>query len=370
MNPQMPTPAQKKPDAAAHPAEKPHHHMIADRPAIGATVFIFIALVIGLFFVSVVKQNLGLEESPVALGATFSKPYAESLGLDWKKTYVAVLDDLGVRRLRIPAYWDDIEPQPGVWNFSNVDWQISEASKRHATIILAIGRKLPRWPECHAPAWTDGMNESLVQTRILTMLEEVVRRYKDNPTITEWQVENEPFFQFGNCPPPDRDFLKREVAVVHALDSRPVIITESGELSSWLQVAGIADVLGISTYRTVWTKYFGYFYWPITPKYYSEKFKGVSTLVDKAIITELQAEPWAPNGILAMPLDQQLRLMNPGQLDENVTFVRQIGFPEAYFWGVEWWYWLKTEKGHPELWNEGKKLFAEPPSKPLTWAFK
>ncbi|HTM68593.1 MAG TPA: beta-galactosidase [Candidatus Binatia bacterium] len=330
-----------------------------ERQGIGLAALVFVALLVGLFFIDVVKENLGLEEAPIVLGATFSKPYAESLGLDWKQAYLASLDDLGVRNFRIPAYWNDIEPEPGVYNFANVDWQVGQASKRGAKVILAVGRKLPRWPECHAPAWTEGMNESLVQTRILSMIEAVVRHYASDPAVVTWQVENEPFFQFGTCPPPDREFLKREVAVVRALDQRPIMITESGELSSWLQVAGIADILGISTYRTVWDRYIGYFYWPISPRTYARRYTAVSTLVDRAIISELQAEPWAEKGIANMPIDEQLRLMNPTRLEENVRFARKTGFPEAYLWGIEWWYWLKG-KGHPELWETGKRLFASP----------
>jgi hypothetical protein len=345
------------------PTEQPDLNKIAilrsEGVAVGAVALVFVALVLGLFFIEVVKQNLGLEELPVTLGATFSKPYAESLGLDWKKTYTATLDDLGVRYFRIPAYWDDIEPQQDQWNFSNIDWQIAEASKRHAKIVLAIGRKLPRWPECHAPSWTAAMKESLVQTRILSMLEKVVKRYSTDTTIVMWQVENEPFFQFGTCPPPDREFLKREVAVVRALDKRPIMITESGELSSWLGAAGTADVLGISTYRTVWDKYVGYFYWPIAPRYYAKRFSAISSFVDRAIISEMQAEPWLPSGINSITVDEQLRLMNPTKLQENVSFARKTGFREAYLWGVEWWYWLKTVKGHPEMWDEGRRQFQE-----------
>jgi len=349
----MPT---RQKSAPTPPAGEKRSGGTTERQGIGIVALVFVALLVGLFFIDLLKENLGLEESPTLLGATFSKPYAESLGLDWKKTYTDSLDDLGVRRLRIPAYWNDIEPEPGVFNFSNIDWQIEEAAKREAKVVLAIGRKLPRWPECHAPAWTEGMNESLVQTRILTMIETVVRRYAAEPAVIIWQVENEPFFEFGKCPPPDREFLKREVAVVRALDQRPIMITESGELSSWLQVAGIADILGISTYRAVWDRYIGYFYWPISPRVYARRYSAVSTLVDRAIISELQAEPWAENGITSMPIDMQLRLMNPTRLTENVRFARKVGFSEAYLWGIEWWYWLRA-KGHPELWDTGRALF-------------
>jgi hypothetical protein len=58
-------------------------------------------------------------------------------------------------------------------------------------------------------------------------------------------------------------------------------------------------------------------------------------------------------------LDEQLRQMNPAALRSNVRFARRIGFRETYFWGVEWWYWLKEEKGVPELWDAAKEIIKE-----------
>jgi hypothetical protein len=49
--------------------------------------------------------------------------------------------------------------------------------------------------------------------------------------------------------------------------------------------------------------------------------------------------------------------MNPDKLKENVAFAQKVGFPEAYLWGAEWWYWLKTEKNHPELWETARTIF-------------
>ena len=45
-------------------------------------------------------------EEGAVLGITFSSRYATDLGLDWRETYTALLDEIGVRKVRIPVYWD------------------------------------------------------------------------------------------------------------------------------------------------------------------------------------------------------------------------------------------------------------------------
>lgn len=320
------------------------------------TFVVIAVLAVGLFFADAITSNLSGPPQHIQLGATFSKPYAESLGLDWKAVYTAMLDDLLVQRIRVPAYWDNIEPEPGVYDFSDVDWQVREAAKRGAQIVLAVGRKLPRWPECRVPAWATGMDETLLRARILGMIERTVKHYSEFPNIIMWQVENEPFFPFGDCPEPDRALLKQEVQLVHALDNRPVMVTESGELSTWINAATLGDVLGISTYRVVWDKRLGYLYWPITPATYRGRAAAIRGFVDDIIVSELQAEPWVPGGMENMPVDEQLRLLSPQRLLDNVDFARRIGFSAAYFWGAEWWYWLKTVKGHAELWDTAKEI--------------
>ncbi|MEA3272137.1 MAG: beta-galactosidase, partial [Patescibacteria group bacterium] len=229
---------------------------------------IFVAANLYIFSHFAIPVNF---EREIEYGATFSKPYAEDFDLDWKETYLAILDDLKVRKLRVPAYWDLIEPEQDKYNFEDLDWQIDEAEKRDAKIILAIGRKLPRWPECFMPIWVKDWNETAQQERVFKMLRDVVIRYKDRDVISAWQVENEPFFRFfGECPPADEEFLKTEIEVVKSLDdTRPIIITESGELSSWLRGGKYGDTLGVSMYWIVWNRHWGYFHHHIPAIYYN-----------------------------------------------------------------------------------------------------
>ena len=84
-------------------------------------------------------------------GVSFSRFHADELGLDWKETYLALLNDMGVKHFRFSAHWPLTEPNRDKYNFSELDFQISEAKNRGASVILAVGRRLPGWPECHVP---------------------------------------------------------------------------------------------------------------------------------------------------------------------------------------------------------------------------
>lgn len=291
-----------------------------------------------------------------AYGVTFSTQYAKSLGLDWKQAFSATLDDLHVRKLRIPVYWDDVEADRGRQDWSDVDWMLQAASARGAEVILVVGRKTPRWPECHVPGWVQDMKAADQDQQVLRFLKDEIGHFKDAPAVKIWQVENEPLFRFGKCPPPDRVFLKREIALVRGLDARPIMLTDSGELSTWIRTGSLGDILGISMYRLVWNKYLGELYWPVSPIYYTDRMNLVSPVVKKVIISELQAEPWFQKPPDQTPLDQQFEQMDGARLRDNADFAASTGASEIYLWGVEWWYWLKTQ-GHAELWEAARGLY-------------
>ncbi len=294
----------------------------------------------------------------IKLGVTYSLNYAQELGIDWKKAYLEILDDLKVRYIRLPIYWNIIEPYPGRFDFSKFDFMVEEAEKRGVKIIAVVGRRQPRWPECHVPSWAQNNIESIQQIHILQSIKETVNRYKNSYAIYAWQVDNEPFFSiFGLCPDPDMKFYKEELELVRDLDTRPIVVTDSGELSTWIRTAGLADILGISMYRITWNKYFGYWYYPLSPSFYWKKFLAVSPLVERGIITELQAEPWFAKSIFQTPLSEQYKSMNEDILKDNVDFAVRTGFDEIYLWGVEWWYWLKDKKGEDGMWQTAKEIF-------------
>ena len=41
--------------------------------------------------------------------------------------------------------------------------QIEQAAIRNVKVILAVGQKLPRWPECYIPGWAAGNQDALLK---------------------------------------------------------------------------------------------------------------------------------------------------------------------------------------------------------------
>jgi len=317
-------------------------------------LLLFFVLFIGYYFIGFSKPSEDIE-----WGVNYSVKQAEFLKLDSKQTYLALLDDLKVKNIKISVHWDLIEKEEGNFDFSELDWQMQEAEKRGVEVILAIGMKTPRWPECHLPDWTRNMNKADQQDRILRMLSVVVNRYKNNPALTGWQVENETFLKFGACPWIDPSFLRKEVKFVKEIDkNRPVIITDTGELSLWLRSAAIGDIVGVTTYKTVWQdKLNFYFSYKFPAIYYERRAKLVNFLGKEVIGTELQAEPWCKQSIMNASVDEQMVTMSLSQFRENIDFAKRTGIKTFYFWGAEWWYWMKENQNHPEYWEEVRHLF-------------
>ena len=75
----------------------------------------------------------------VRFGVTFSSRFARDMELDASETLRALFVDLGVRKVRIPVYWDAVERERGNFDFSDIDWQLDMARQYGAEVILAVG---------------------------------------------------------------------------------------------------------------------------------------------------------------------------------------------------------------------------------------
>lgn len=321
--------------------------------------FCIALLALAILFLVILNLPGEKKNGEVQYGVTFSTEYAESLGLDWREVYIALLDDLRVRHFRLNAYWSEIEAKEGLYNFDNLDFQMNEASQRGANVLLAVGRKLPRWPECHDPSWVRALPKADIEKKLLELERRIIERYRDHDALQAWQVENEIVFPFGDCPNwLGLDSLQKEIELVRLFSGKPIVVTDSGEWTPWLPMAWYGDILGSSLYLEAWNDWIGYVPFPIRSGYYQFKAKMISPWKKKIIITELQAEPWGPKGVQQMSSDEARNYFPLEKMRQRIDFARDVGFSEVYLWGEEWWYWMKKQ-GDPSYWDEGKKLFSE-----------
>ncbi len=322
-----------------------------------------IIVLLGLFLLAFSGRPVELTPGVKSWGVTFSKLFADQLGIDWRGAYGTLLDDLKVRKIRLPVYWSEVERSPGVYDFRDYDFLVERAGERGAKLVLVVGRRLPRWPECHIPRWAEKLGGTEQQEKVLEFVKTAVERYRRHGFIEAWQVENEPFLkEFGLCPEPDPEFLDRQIGLVKSLDSRPVIITDSGEIGSWLGSARRADIFGTTMFGVVWRDEFpsGYVRYPSMPSlyYFKTNFAKIFAGLKDVIVSELQAEPWGPGMIYELTPDEQQKSMNLKQFRKNIKLAEGVGFREAYLWGAEWWFKEKLE-GRPEIWEEARRLFTE-----------
>lgn len=324
------------------------------------TLLILILIGLGLYVLS-----LRPVPSKIIYGVSFSKFHADELKLDWQETYRAIRDDLKVRHFRFSAHWPVVEPARGQYNFYELDYQIDEAEKVGADFILAVGRRLPGWPECHVPKWAKVKNDAEYnQEELLKYIEVVVNRYKDQEGLIYWQVENEPFLTFfsrSHCGILDKDFLNKEIALVKKLDpDHPILMTDSGEFGNWFRAYRRGDAFGTSLYLYIWNRTLGPLRYPIFPSFFRIK-QSITELVfgrKPTMIIELSAEPWLLQPIITAPLATLLERMGIDKFNEMIDFAAQTGLDRQYLWGAEWWYWLKKQ-GLNEHWERARILFRD-----------
>lgn len=302
---------------------------------------------------------------PLMLGASFIPDYAEALGVNPQQTLHAIIYDLGVHNLRFVSYWGDVEPTPGHYNFKTLDWEFAQADAAHAKVSLSIGLRQPRWPECHPPNW---VNTAEPDSQWIPQLEQymqaVVTRYKNNPALQSYQLENEYFLTaFGQCKNDDRNRLVNEFNFVKKIDpTHPVIISRSNNAIGLPIGQPTPDEFGVSVYKRVWDQYYTHRYveYPFPAWFYAFLAGGGKILTGKnLIIHELQAEPWPPFGqqLTKTTIAQQNLSLSPAMLKNRFQYGEATGIKQIDLWGAEFWYYRKVKLHDPDLWNVAKQQY-------------
>ena len=325
-------------------------------------------------------QCTALYAEPVRIGTTYSPVQSEYLELDWKETYISTLD-MGFDIIRLGAYWGRIEKEEGHYDFSRLDWQIKEARKKGVPVVLTVGMKAPRWPEYFIPAWVldkarlsygaDVSKNEYLRKRVLIFIEKTVNRYKNEPIIKYWQVENEALNRMGEKNWfIGKDLLKKEIELVKALDkkNRPILLTTATYPNGFLRLMSrlttphdpiaenleLCDILGLNIYPAIGHKFWWmkFYFWTNRKeryRYFSKLLSYVKSKEKDAWIVEFQAEPWEP-GELVHKGKERPPTGWPEAARESFGEFRSLGFDTIFLWGAEYWRFREVRHKDTE-WN-------------------
>jgi beta-galactosidase GanA len=313
------------------------------------------------------------------LGISFRTPQVDALGLDMQSTLQTLLA-YPFQLIRLGAYWNSIEPEPGHFCFDTLDWQIDAAERAGKQIILCVGPlKTFSYPEFFVPAHhlsSPLPEHTLIKpssypallTAATTFIAHLVERYKRRKGIVAWQLEHEAVDPLGveHSWRLDVAFVTKEMEAIRKADpTRPIMLNGFLPtsllvcLSQWwrtrdqgdsLAIAQrLADIIGIDYYprhalMTIGRKTLyldgGKSLWQ------QERRKRLFTWTrvhgQQLMIAEGQAEPW--ENVTTPPNPSKLSMYSclPEHVITNYNICMRWSQPEvplyAYlFWGAEYW---------------------------------
>ena len=297
------------------------------------------------------------------VGFSFSDRAAIADGEEPAAALRTLLHRLQPDLVRLPVYWDEVEPERGAYNFSVIHSLLAEVAMTQRTrVVLVVGIRNLGYPEVYAPAWAGyaGSVPQLMRSpAYLDYLGTVFARYRASRLLYAWQVENEPLDQtnssLGLVSEP-YDALADVVADLRAADpAHPVVVTSYDSASvaldkqassrfSWVwsrlpipQPAGhplpalaLGDALGLDVYVVT----------PSTPLSQVDALRriawkqqavgywsGVAAQAGKKLwITEMQGAPWLDVGGFTT-----------ADLLASARAYAGFGEQVVLLWGVEWW---------------------------------
>ena len=320
------------------------------------------------------------------LGISFRPPQVAALGLDARATLQNLLG-YPFQLIRLGAYWNRIEPEPGVFSTEKLDWQIDAAEQAGKQIILCVGPlKTFSYPEFFVPA--HHLSQPFPEHTLIkpsaypsllaaatTFIIRLVERYKDRKGIVAWQVEHEAVDPLGveHSWRLAAAFVEKEVEAVRKADpGRPIMLNGylptslPVRLSQWwrtrdqgdsLGVAQrVADIVGIDYYPRhalmkigSKTLYLDGSKNPWQQGRRRQLFAQARARGQRLMIAEGQAEPWETVTTPPNPRGQAMYSCLPEQIINNYNTCMSWSQPDAplyayLFWGAEYWI-LREQSG-------------------------
>ncbi len=325
-------------------------------------------------------QHLPIEpRRSTLLGISFRPPQVAVLGLDARTTLQTLLT-YPFQLIRLGAYWNRMEPEPGTFYADELDWQVDAAERAGKQIILCVGPlKTFSYPEFFVPAHQlrhpfpehtliKPSAYPLLLTAATAFITRLVERYKHRKGIVAWQLEHEAVDPLGieHSWRLDVAFVAKEIEAVRKADpTRPIMMNGflptslPVRLSQWwrtrdqgdsLTVAQrMADIIGVDYYprhalmaagaRTLYldgTKS----PWPQWRR--KQLLAWTRVHKQKLMIAEGQAEPWETVTTPPNPSGQGMYSCLPEHVITNYNTCMDWSQPGAplyayLFWGAEYW---------------------------------
>jgi hypothetical protein len=336
------------------------------------------------------------------LGFSFRPLQAEELGLAPEEALRTLLA-YPFEVVRLAAYWDRIEPEPGTFDTSSLDWQVDAAERAGKQVIICVGAvKAFGYPEFFVPRHhlpeplregsliRPGSHRALLDGAA-AFITRVVERYRDRPAVVAWQVEHEAVDPLGmeHSWRLSAEFAGEEVAAVRAADpGRPVMMngflptsTPVRAMQWWrsrdqgdslLVGQRFADMIGIDFYpRHALAAAGGRGLYldgsrhPWQQQRWREAFRWAAGSPGRRVmVAEGQAEPWEAVTKPPSPASGGMYSCLPEQVIGNygqaMRACREFpAGPWAYlFWGAE--YWLRRDRdGDPRYLESFARILAE-----------
>lgn len=316
------------------------------------------------------------------MGFSYSPDVSTWAGRNPQADLAYLLSTTNPDLVRLPVYWDVTQPSPHNLDYSSVDslmavvaWHNSHAT-RQTRVILTVGARNFLYPELHTPAWIGPrqqpqLGNAQVGTAYRDYFDTTIVRYRNNPLLYAWQVENEPFDYVVNeetgADQISPEQMTWEIDEVHRLDGHHRAVTTSFDgwnvIVDWMQLDATpllwalhgypsghpgpaldaADALGLDIYvdgastplrftsiplRTTWKAE--------TIQFWADQAKAQNKQV---WLMEMQAEPWA---------------VSPGSystadLLATAASYRREPLNVVLLWGAETWLadpaWLNAASG-------------------------
>jgi hypothetical protein len=328
-----------------------------------------------LIILTVVALALGSEDWPPArtpaplVGFSYSPLVSTQAGREPAADLTKLLEATHPDLVRLPIYWELVQPAPDRLDFESVDDLLAVIKKHNQTspketrVVLTVGARNFLYPELHQPPWAGPRTQPYIGTMQVALAYRTyyttsIMRYRDSPLLYAWQVENEALDMVVNDYTGDDaisvEQLNWEVDEVHRLDPQhDAVLTSYNALNStadlmqvytpWLtpligggsghseEALQLGDAFGLDLYldspHVSWRS--------VLPIQLRSKWKqqSINFWADRAHaqgkgmwLAEIQAQPWADETSFA-----------PADLVSSAVDYREERLDVALLWGVETW---------------------------------